>query len=91
VRKSYEPQLVDVKDTGYCFLDQRPHPLWSCVKQQRLIVYEQILVEGKAAGDFADGSADPVDPLGDFIDAGSGSAIGYTHDGFLPKPHWLSF
>jgi hypothetical protein len=61
------------------------------VKEQWLIVYEQILVERKAAGDFADGSADAVDSLGDLVDTSSGPAIGHTHDAFLPKPHWSSF
>src|SRR4051812_36086780 len=75
-------QLAYIKDAGDCFLNQRLHSPWPRVEQHRLVACQQILVERETAGDLADGRADPVYAIADFIDAGSSLLISDGH-GFL--------
>ena len=78
------PQPLDGQD----LLDSLPHeredPAQPRVEEQRMLVHDEVLVEGKTAGDRGQGRVDPVDVLGDFVDARSRFDV-RDHD-FPPLP-----
>ena len=62
---------------------EREHAPRPRVKEQRLLVDDEELVEGEAAGDERHRGADAEDPAGDLVDVGTGLGIG---DGHLCPP-----
>ena len=79
-------QFLDRHDKLDRLAQQRKHPAQTGVEQQRLVIGNEKLIERKTGWKFVtrlDRRRNTVDPVGDFIDPGSGLLIGNWHY-FLP-------
>src|SRR5262249_49536567 len=83
VRESDVAQSLERNDLGDRLRDQRKHPLRPCVKDERFIVGDQVLVEVEAdATGKRDRGVDAIDAPGDLVEGGAARSVG--NHGFSP-------